>query len=94
MTGRLGEDVTANVAHIADIPQEIGGDNAPDVFEVRGEVYMSKQDFAALNAAQQEAGGKLFANPAECRRRIAAAKGCQRNGQAALALLGLWVGCG
>ena len=61
--GQVGEDVTANVAHIADVPQEIGGDHVPDVFEVRGEVYMSKQDFAALNAAQQEAGGKIFANP-------------------------------
>ncbi|MBO6641580.1 MAG: NAD-dependent DNA ligase LigA [Altererythrobacter sp.] len=61
--GQVGEDVTANVAHIADIPQEIGGDHVPDIFEVRGEVYMSKQDFAALNAAQEEAGAKLFANP-------------------------------
>lgn len=61
--GQVGEDVTANVAHIADIPQDIDGDHVPDVFEVRGEVYMSKQDFAALNAAQEQAGGKLFANP-------------------------------
>lgn len=61
--GQVGEDVTANVAYIADIPQELSGDNVPDLFEVRGEVYMSKQDFAALNAAQHEAGGKLFANP-------------------------------
>ncbi|WP_394727973.1 NAD-dependent DNA ligase LigA [Altererythrobacter sp. GH1-8] len=60
--GQVGEDVTANVAHIADIPQELP-DGVPDVFEVRGEVYMSKADFAALNAAQHEAGGKLFANP-------------------------------
>ncbi len=60
--GQVGEDVTANVAHIADIPQQLRGE-APAVFEVRGEVYMSKQDFAALNAAQQDAGGKLFANP-------------------------------
>ena len=60
--GQVGEDVTANVAHIADIPQRLRGE-VPAVFEVRGEVYMSKQDFAALNAAQQEAGGKLFANP-------------------------------
>ncbi len=60
--GQVGEDVTANVAHIADIPQMLRG-NVPDVFEVRGEVYMSKQDFAALNAAQQEADGKIFANP-------------------------------
>jgi DNA ligase (NAD+) len=60
--GQVGENVTANAAHIADIPQMLRG-NAPDVFEVRGEVYMSKQDFAALNAAQEKAGGKLFANP-------------------------------
>ena len=60
--GQVGENVTANVAHIADIPQMLRG-NVPEVFEVRGEVYMSKQDFAALNAAQEEAGGKLFANP-------------------------------
>ncbi|QUL39333.1 NAD-dependent DNA ligase LigA [Erythrobacter sp. JK5] len=61
--GQVGEDVTANVAHIADIPQQIAASDMPDVFEVRGEIYMSKQDFTALNAAQHEAGGKLFANP-------------------------------
>ena len=60
--GQVGEDVTANVAMIADIPQVLRGD-APDVFEIRGEVYMAKADFAALNAAQVAAGGKLFANP-------------------------------
>jgi DNA ligase (NAD+) len=60
--GQVGEDVTPNVATIDDIPQMLRG-KVPDVFEVRGEVYMSKQDFTALNAAQQEAGGKLFATP-------------------------------
>lgn len=60
--GQVGEDVTANVAHIPDIPQQLSGD-VPDVFEVRGEVYMEKAAFAALNAAQEEAGGKIFANP-------------------------------
>ncbi|MXP14313.1 NAD-dependent DNA ligase LigA [Altererythrobacter confluentis] len=60
--GQVGEDVTPNVAHIADIPQRLNG-TAPAVFEVRGEVYMARADFAALNAAQEEAGGKLFANP-------------------------------
>ena len=60
--GQVGEDVTPNVAHIADIPQTLDG-NAPDVFEIRGEVYMAKADFLALNTAQKEAGGKLFANP-------------------------------
>jgi len=60
--GQVGEDVTANVAHIADIPQVLTGD-APAVFEIRGEVYMAKADFAALNAGQEEKGDRLFANP-------------------------------
>ena len=60
--GQVGENVTANVRHIADIPQTLSGD-APDVFEVRGEVYIAKEDFTALNAAQAEADAKLFANP-------------------------------
>lgn len=65
--GRIGEDVTANVRTIADVPQEIPG--APDIFEVRGEVYMAKSDFAELNArllAEAEESGKearQFANP-------------------------------
>ena len=59
--GTVGEDVTANVRTIADIPQRISG--APDVIEVRGEVYMSKADFEALNARQEASGGKIFANP-------------------------------
>ncbi|HEX7854931.1 MAG TPA: NAD-dependent DNA ligase LigA [Sphingobium sp.] len=46
--GQVGEDVTANVAHIPDIPQTLP-DGAPDIFEVRGEVYMAKADFLALN---------------------------------------------
>nr|WP_269816290.1 NAD-dependent DNA ligase LigA [Allopontixanthobacter sediminis] len=94
--GQVGEDVTANVATIADIPQRLGGRHhppapsseeegenrkqakapssseeggggggfpIPDVFEIRGEVYMSRADFLALNEAQAAAGGKLFANP-------------------------------
>ena len=96
--GAVGEDVTANVATIADIPQRLKplplgggvgvgrvsadesfgsqtlaptpnpspkgeGDSLPEIFEIRGEVYMSKSDFAALNAAQQAADEKLFANP-------------------------------
>jgi DNA ligase (NAD+) len=59
--GAVGEDVTANVRTIGDIPQRIDG--APDVLEVRGEVYMSKADFEALNARQGASGGKIFANP-------------------------------
>src|SRR3546814_20782102 len=49
--GTVGEDVTPNVRHIADIPQTLKED-APAVFEIRGEVYMAKGDFAALNARQ------------------------------------------
>jgi DNA ligase (NAD+) len=60
--GTTGEDVTPNVRTIHDIPQRLEGE-APEVFEVRGEVYMSKADFAALNERQAEAGGKIFANP-------------------------------
>jgi DNA ligase (NAD+) len=59
--GTVGEDVTANVRTIGDIPQHI--DDAPDLLEVRGEVYMSKADFVALNQRQEAAGGKIFANP-------------------------------
>ena len=84
--GSVGEDVTANVRTISDIPQQLlpgesrgperqgsafqvtgprpsPGHDVPSVFEIRGEIYMSKADFAALNAAQQKAGGKIFANP-------------------------------
>ncbi|MEM9086323.1 MAG: NAD-dependent DNA ligase LigA [Pseudomonadota bacterium] len=50
--GQVGEDVTANVAHIPDIPQELPA-GVPDIFEVRGEVYMSKADFTALNERLQ-----------------------------------------
>lgn len=60
--GAVGEDVTANVRTIGDIPAVLRGCIA-DVFEVRGEVYMAKADFAALNAQQERCGGKLFANP-------------------------------
>jgi len=59
--GTVGEDVTANARTIADIPQSIA--DAPDVLEVRGEVYMSKADFEALNLRQAASGGKIFANP-------------------------------
>ncbi len=60
--GAVGEDVSANVAFVDGIPSRLNGD-APAIFEIRGEVYMAKSDFAALNAAQQSVGAKLFANP-------------------------------
>jgi DNA ligase (NAD+) len=83
--GQVGEDVTANVQFIDDIPKNLCSSRAqsrdmeqggvstaldangvwdgPAIFEVRGEVYIEKQAFTALNAAQHEAGEKLFANP-------------------------------
>ncbi len=61
--GSEGENVTANVRTIGDIPHELVGEDVPDVIDVRGEIYMSKADFAALNDAQAAAGGKTYANP-------------------------------
>lgn len=61
-SGVLGEDITENLRTIADIPQRLVGDY-PDVIEVRGEVYMTRADFIALNAAAAEKGDKVFANP-------------------------------
>lgn len=60
--GSVGEDVTANVAYISDIPQRLNG-AVPDIFEIRGEVYMAKADFAAINETQKAQDAKLFANP-------------------------------
>ncbi|WP_417810094.1 NAD-dependent DNA ligase LigA [Thalassospira alkalitolerans] len=61
--GTEGEDVTANVAHIKDIPNILPEDAPEDVVEIRGEVYMARSDFHKLNETQAETGGKPFANP-------------------------------
>lgn len=60
--GREGENVTENARTIKDIPQTLSGDDVPEVFEARGEVYMSHEDFAALNERMAESG-RVFANP-------------------------------
>jgi len=60
--GAEGEDVTANIRMVDAVPPALAG-SPPDVLEVRGELYMDRGDFLALNAAQQAAGGKIFANP-------------------------------
>lgn len=61
--GFEGEDVTANVRTIGEIPHQLTGAHLPAICEVRGEIYMGHADFAALNARQSAAGEKLFANP-------------------------------
>jgi len=61
--GREGENVTRNLLTIPGIPRALTGDDVPDVFEVRGEIYMGHDDFAALNARQLAAGDDPFANP-------------------------------
>ncbi|MCW8916046.1 MAG: NAD-dependent DNA ligase LigA [Magnetovibrio sp.] len=60
--GVEGEDVTANARHVTDIPLELPA-GVPEVLEVRGEVYMAKKDFLALNERNEAQGGKVFANP-------------------------------
>jgi DNA ligase (NAD+) len=61
--GAEGENVTANVRTIPDVPKKFHGRKAPDVFEVRGEVYMTKAEFEALNRRQEKAGEKIYVNP-------------------------------
>jgi len=61
--GSEGEDVTANVKTLADIPQRLKGKTVPAVCEVRGEIYMTKAAFLELNRKQAEAGKQLYVNP-------------------------------
>ncbi|UTP38396.1 NAD-dependent DNA ligase LigA [Phenylobacterium sp. LH3H17] len=61
--GRVGEDVTENLRTIAEIPKQLAGSGWPEVIEVRGEVYLGHEEFARLNAANEAAGQKTYANP-------------------------------
>jgi len=61
--GNEGEDVTANIRTLADVPQRLKGGRIPALCEVRGEVYMTKHAFLALNKRQAGTGGQVFANP-------------------------------
>src|SRR5665213_3614379 len=61
--GAEGEDVTANIRTLEDVPKKLKGRNVPEVCEVRGEVYMTKKAFLALNERQKAAGDTIFANP-------------------------------
>lgn len=61
--GRVGEDVTANVRTLADVPKTLKGDDLPALVEIRGEIFFPADGFADLNASLVEAGGRPFANP-------------------------------
>ncbi|MEM7328850.1 MAG: NAD-dependent DNA ligase LigA [Pseudomonadota bacterium] len=61
--GRVGEDVSANARTLDDVPDCLAGKGWPERIEIRGEVYISDEDFAALNAGEAEAGRKLYMNP-------------------------------
>jgi len=61
--GQEGEDVTANIRTLKDVPQHLKGRNVPKICEVRGEVYMTKAEFLKLNERQKAAGEQIFANP-------------------------------
>lgn len=61
--GQVGENITANVRTISNVPLALRGDNYPQRVEVRGEVFMPREGFEKLNTAQRESGGKVFANP-------------------------------
>jgi DNA ligase (NAD+) len=63
--GVTGEDVTANIRTVADVPKELAkaGGPYPDILEVRGEIYMPVKEFEAMNKRQAELGERLFVNP-------------------------------
>ena len=61
--GRTGEDITANLRTLKDIPKRLKGEGWPDVIEIRGEVYAPLAEFEAFNAAALEAGQRTYANP-------------------------------
>jgi DNA ligase (NAD+) len=61
--GQVGEDVTANLRTIGEIPHRLAGAGWPDLIEIRGEVYLGHEDFAALNAQAEAAGQRAYANP-------------------------------
>jgi DNA ligase (NAD+) len=86
--GTTGEDITANLRAIDQVPLRLLGDSAPALLEVRGEVYMSDKAFDALNRSQLERGERLFSNP----RNAAAGSVRQKDPKATAARqLGIWV---
>ncbi len=61
--GAVGENVTANLRHVRDVPHALKGRDIPDIVEVRGEVYMARSDFAALNKQREKDDLQIYANP-------------------------------
>jgi DNA ligase (NAD+) len=61
--GITGEDVTANIRTLTSVPKQLAGKGWPEIFEVRGEVYMEREGFFAVNAEREAAGEAIFANP-------------------------------
>ena len=61
--GSVGEDITANLRTVRDLPLRLGGAGVPDILDIRGEVYLGREEFFALNTARENAGEALFANP-------------------------------
>jgi DNA ligase (NAD+) len=61
--GRVGEDISANITTIVDFPLRLNDPKPPHILEVRGEVYMARDDFFALNEKSSATGGRIFANP-------------------------------
>ena len=61
--GRVGEDVTANLRTVKNIPHRLQGHGWPEIIEIRGEVYLGHAEFEALNAAAEAAGERTYANP-------------------------------
>ncbi|WP_414461584.1 NAD-dependent DNA ligase LigA [Hyphomicrobium sp. DY-1] len=61
--GAEGENVTANIKTVREIPHKLKGKDIPELIDIRGEIYLGHKDFEALNAAQAESGDKIFANP-------------------------------
>ena len=90
--GAEGEDVTANVRTLKDVPQKLKGRNVPDVCEVRGEVYMTKQRFPRAQRAAEGGRRHDLRQSAQFRRRLAAAEGFVDHRLAAARLLRLCLG--
>jgi len=90
--GEEGEDVTANIKTLKEVPHQLKGKNPPPVCEVRGEVYMTKAEFLELNKRQAAAGEQVFANPRNSAAGSLAPEGCRDHGVALAALLRLCLG--